>query len=417
MYEKLVLPNGVRIVYEHIDHVRSVSAGIFVGVGSRHERPRENGAAHFIEHMLFKGTASRTAAELAFEMDAIGGQINACTTRESTCFYARVLDSHLDSALDILCDMFFGSLFDEGDIVSERGVINEEIGMYDDAPEDVVVEKLMAKAFPGALGRPILGRASTLAGLDGAALRAFRDEHYLPGRIVVALCGSFDDAVIGRLSGLFSAMEEKKARRPSKGVYRPALFLRKKATEQNQLCLGFPGAPHGDPDRFSNQLMSLILGGGMSSRLFQTLREKHGLCYSVGSFSTSFSDTGFFGVASAQDRETDCRALTLILQELDRMRSQPVTEKELDRVREQAKSNIVIGLESTSARMNRLGYGELSHGFCLGEDELIERYDSVTREDILRSAQRLLDPAGMSFSAVGRLAPAQEYLDILGKSF
>ncbi len=412
MYEKLTLPNGVRIVYEHIDHVRSVSAGIFVGVGSRFERPAENGAAHYIEHMLFKGTDTRTASELAFEMDAVGGQINACTTRDSTCFYARVLDSHLERAADVLCDMFFNSRFDEADVLSERGVINEEIDMYDDAPEDVVVEKLMAKCFPGALGRPILGRPSTLEKLDSKALRAFKAEHYTPERIVVVLCGSFGDEAVSELAARFSGLEPKKARRPSKGVYRPAVYVKKKATEQNQLCLGFEGTTVSDPDRYSHQLMSLILGGGMSSRLFQSVREKNGLCYSIYSFTSSFSDTGLFGVATALDRENDRRAVALIRDELDRLRNEGVTAEELDRVREQAKSNIVIGMESTSARMNRLGYGELMHGRSVDENELIRLYDSVTRQDILRSAQRLLNPESMSFSAVGRLAPTEEYLRV-----
>lgn len=412
MYEKLTLPNGVRIVYEHIDHVRSVSVGIFVGVGSRSERPSENGAAHFIEHMLFKGTQTRTASELAFEMDAVGGQINACTTRESTCFYARVLDSHLDRAVDILCDMFFNSRFDEKDVKSERGVILEEIDMYDDAPEDMVVERLMAKCFPGSLGRPILGRPAVLGNFDGISLRAFKDSHYTPQNIVVALCGSFDDGAVKELSQRFSQLEAKKSPKPQKGQYLPAVYTKKKATEQNQLCLAFEGCCSGDEGRYANQLMSLILGGGMSSRLFQTVREKNGLCYSVYSFSSSFADTGMFGIVTALDRENDRRALELIRDELDRLRNDGVTEEELHRVREQAKSNIVIALESTSARMNRLGYGELMHGSSICADELIRRYDSVTCGDVLRAAGRLLRPETMSFSAVGRISPAEEYLKI-----
>lgn len=413
MYKKLTLPNGVRIVYEHIDYVRSVSAGIFVGVGSRYERPAENGAAHFIEHMLFKGTSSRTAAELAIEMDAIGGQVNAFTTRESTCFYARVLDSHLDRAIDVLCDMFFNSKLAQEDINSERGVVLEEIDMYDDSPEDIAVERLLAKCFPGALGRPILGKPRTLEALDSAALRSFMQSRYTPERIVIALSGSFKDEAIDDLTERFSVLENKKCPAPSKGVYRPAVYIKKKATEQNQLCLGFRGAESTSEARFSNQLMSLILGGGMSSRLFQTVREKHGLCYSVYSFASSFSDTGFFGIGSALDRESDKRALELICQEISRLRSDGVTQDELDRAREQAKSNIVIALESTSSRMSRLGNGELTLDKCLEADEVIERYDSVTRDDVLESAQKLLDPETVSFSAVGRLSPTDEYLDII----
>lgn len=413
MYEKLTLPNGVRIVYEHIDYVRSVSAGIFVGVGSRNEKPNENGAAHFIEHMLFKGTSSRTAAELAIEMDAIGGQVNAFTTRENTCFYARVLDSHLDRAVDVLCDMFFNSKFAEEDIKSERGVVLEEIDMYDDSPEDVAVERLLAKCFPGALGRPILGKPRTLESLDSAALKSFKQSRYTPERIVIALSGSFKDEVIKDLTERFSALENKKCPAPSKGIYRPAVYVKKKATEQNQLCLGFRGAENSSEARFSNQLMSLILGGGMSSRLFQTVREKHGLCYSVYSFASSFSDTGFFGVGSALDRESDKRALELICQEISRLRSDGVSQAELDRAREQAKSNVVIALESTSSRMSRLGNGELTLGRCMEADEVIERYDSVTRDDVMESARMLLDPETVSFSAVGRLSATDEYLEII----
>jgi predicted Zn-dependent peptidase len=413
MYEKITLPNGVRIAYEHIDHVRSVSVGIFVGVGSRFESASENGAAHYIEHMLFKGTQSRSASRLAFEMDAIGGQINACTTRDSTCFYARVLDSHLDRALDILCDMFFCSRFDEADVNSERGVILEEMDMYNDAPEDVVVERLLARCFPGALGRAIIGTEKSLSGLDSAALRGFKAREYTPDRIVVALCGSFDGKAIDSIAQRFSAMPVGSAKPPKKCAYKPAIYTKKKATEQNQICLGFEGTSVSDEGRFASQLMSTVLGGGMSSRLFQTVRERNGLCYSIYSFGSSFAETGIFGVATALDRKNDKRALALIRDELDKMRQDGVTEEELSRAREQAKSGIVIGLESTSARMNRLGYGELMLGYSQDTDDVIARYDAVTREDVLAAARQLLREGTLSFSAVGRLSPTEEYLDIL----
>ena len=180
MYEKQTLPNGVRIVYEHMPHVRSAAIGVWIGVGSRYESPCETGSAHFIEHMLFKGTANSTAAELAGRMDAIGGQVNAFTSRDSTCFYARVLDSHLDEASDILCEMFFDSLFSESDVVNERGVVLEEIDMYRDTPEDIVVEQLMGRIFPGALGKPVLGRPASLNSITGASLRAFKEHEYSP---------------------------------------------------------------------------------------------------------------------------------------------------------------------------------------------------------------------------------------------
>ena len=208
MYEKKTLPNGVRILTEHVPGVRSVSLGIWVGTGSRHESAGENGAAHFIEHMLFKGTRSRTAAQLAEEMDAVGGQINAFTTKECTCFYARVLDTHLARAADILCDMFFHSRFDDADVETERGVILEEIGMYEDNPEDLCAERLAGAVFKGSpLARPILGRKATLDKMDGAWLRAYQRAHYRPDRIVVALAGSFTDADAAELAGRFAGLE------------------------------------------------------------------------------------------------------------------------------------------------------------------------------------------------------------------
>lgn len=206
MYEIITLPNGVRIAHEKMSGVRSAAVGIWVGVGSRYEKRGEEGSAHFIEHMLFKGTAHSTAAELAGRMDAIGGQVNAFTSRDSTCFYARVLDSHLDEASDILCEMFFDSLFSESDVVNERGVVLEEIDMYRDTPEDIVVEPAHGQDLPGALGKPVLGRPASLNGMTGASLRAFKEREYSPERIVVSVCGSFTEDNLARLCSRFSAL-------------------------------------------------------------------------------------------------------------------------------------------------------------------------------------------------------------------
>ena len=229
MYEIITLPNGVRIAYEKMSGVRSAAVGIWVGVGSRYEKHGEEGSAHFIEHMLFKGTEKSTAAELAGRMDAIGGQINAFTSRDSTCFYARVLDSHLDEASDILCEMFFDSLFSESDVVNERGVVLEEIDMYRDTPEDIVVEQLMGKAFPGALGKPVLGRPASLNGMTGASLRAFKEREYSPGRIVVSVCGSFTEENLARLCGRFSALAPSRPAACRKSVYTPAVVVKRRA--------------------------------------------------------------------------------------------------------------------------------------------------------------------------------------------
>lgn len=415
MYEKIVLDNGLRIVAERIPYVRTVSVGIWVGAGSRHELASESGAAHFIEHMVFKGTDRRTAQDLAAEMDEIGGQINAFTTKECTCFYGRVLDSHLPQVLDILGDMIFHARFDQGDVENERGVILEEIGMYKDAPEDLVVERLMGAIYKGtALARPILGRPQTLNRMDGAFLKAYMARNYQPGDTVVALAGNLTDGDIERVKALFAPMQpgHLKPYRPAK--YTPSFTGKKKATEQNHLCLAFPCHSALDPDRYACQLMSFILGGGLSSRLFQRIREQEGLCYSVYTFSSLFQDTGFHGIYTALGAETETRAIRSILEEIHRIQEEGVTETELRRATEQVKANMLMGLESTSDRMNRLGRNELIHGTVPEIQDVIQAYDQVTTAEIQAMAQKYLDLEALSFSAVGRIRPVEAYRDILG---
>ena len=409
MYEKITLPNGARVVFERMEGVRSVSLGIWVGAGSRFERAEEGGSAHFIEHMLFKGTATRTAAQLAEEADSLGGQMNAYTTRDNTCFYTRVLDTHLPRAADVLADMFFRSRFDEADVESEKGVIGEEIDMYEDTPEDVAAENLLAGCFPGALGRPVLGTEETLAGLSGRSLRAFMERTYTAPRIAVALAGSFTDADVDAVARIFVQMPPAEHTEPERSAYAPCLTLREKAVEQNQLVLGFPGLETASEERFAMQLFSNILGGSSSSRLFQTVREKHGLCYSIYSFTAGYQDTGLFAVALAANRQSERRALGLTIDELRRIRDDGVTAAELERAREQVTASILMSLESSASRMNRLGYGELFLGGALTPDELIERYEAVTLADVRSLAQRTLDFRRASLSAVGRVADGEEY--------
>ena len=410
MYEKITLPNGARVVFERMEGVRSVSLGIWVGAGSRFERAEEGGSAHFIEHMLFKGTETRTAAQLAEEADALGGQMNAYTTRDNTCFYTRVLDTHLPRAAEVLADMFFRSRFDEADVENEKGVIGEEIDMYEDTPEDVAAENLLAGCFPGALGRPVLGTEETLAGLSGRSLRAFMERTYTAPRIAVALAGSFTDADVDAVARIFAQMPPAEHTEPERSAYAPCLTLREKAVEQNQLVLGFPGLETASEERFAMQLFSNILGGSSSSRLFQTVREKHGLCYSIYSFTAGYQDTGLFAVALAANRQSERRALGLTIDELRRIRDDGVTAAELERAREQVTASILMSLESSASRMNRLGYGELFlPGGALTPDELIERYEAVTLADVRSLAQRTLDFRRASLSAVGRVADGEEY--------
>ncbi len=394
--------------------VRSASLGIWVGVGSRHESAAENGAAHFIEHMVFKGTETRTAAGIAQEMDAIGGQVNAFTTKENTCFYVRALDTHLAQAADVLCDMFFHSAFREEDVATERGVILEEIGMYADNPEDVCSERLAAAVYKGSpLARPILGKPSTLEAMTGETLRGWRDTHYRPESIVVSLAGSFPDAVVEDLKARFGAIPTKPRPKCKAAVYRSAITLKKKAIEQNHITLAFPGLPYHSDGRFALQLLSFILGGGMSSRLWQEVREKRGLCYSVYSYGAGHEDTGLFGIYTALNRETERHALEAITSVIRSLVEDGISAEELSRAREQSKASVLMGLESTQSRMSHLGRSSLLAGKVLTPDEIIAAYDAVTREDVLAMARTIFDFDRASVSAVGRVESEEYYRSFL----
>lgn len=410
MYEKITLPNGVRIVHESVPSVRSCALGFWVGTGSRHETAAMSGASHFIEHMVFKGTHTRSARDLARIMDGIGGQINAFTTKECTCFHGRCLDTHLPVMRDVLCDMFFNARFDETDVANERGVIFEEIDMYRDSPEDYLSDVLAAAVFKGcALSRPILGKKSTLERMTGKTLREYMLARYGAERVVVALAGSYPASEIDALCQVFSAIPPSREDAFTPAKYTPAVVARKKPFEQNHFKLAFPGVPATDPDRFAMQLLSDILGGGMSSRLFQTVREERGLCYSIYSYGSSYIDTGLLCVYTATNRETEAQALSLIVEEIKKIKEDGVTPEELDRAREQVKANVLMGLESTGNRMNRLGRNELYFGRVPDPEEIIAEYDAVTPERVYELARRTFDFAQASFCAVGKTESADVY--------
>ena len=414
MYQTTTLPNGVRILTEPVPGVRSAALGIWVGSGSRHENPEENGAAHFIEHMVFKGTQSRTAAQLAQEMDAIGGQINAFTTKECTCFYARVLDTHLPQATDLLCDMFLHPAFREEDVQTERGVVLEEISMYEDNPEDLCAERLSAAVYAGSpLARPILGRPETLERMTGAWLRRYMAGHYLPGNLVVALAGSFTQEHIDALIQRFSALSGGALPAIVPVSYQSAVTVREKPIEQNHITLAFPGLPYADKRRFTLQLLSAILGSGMSSRLWQRVREEQGLCYSIYSYGAGHTETGLFAIYTALSRETEGRAIETICRVVRDFAAHGVTREELDRAREQSKANVILGLESTQAHMSNLGRGALLQGAVLDPDQIIAAYDAVTREGIQALAEEIFDFSRASLSAVGQVRGEEAYREML----
>lgn len=414
MYQKIVLPNGVRVIAEEIDHVRSAAIGVWVGNGSRFEPEPLNGVSHFIEHMIFKGTEKRSARHIAAVMDAMGGQSNAFTTKDCTCYYMKVLDTHLRTAAELLADMFLCSRFADEDIELERGVVLEEIDMYEDAPEDVATEKLFEGCFAGtALGRPILGTEETLETMDSQTLHRYVAEYYRPEDTVIAVSGHYTQEDLDYICSLFSVMDGSGRNQIEVAAYKPQVIVRPKEIEQNHMCIGFPGLPLLDEERYTYQLMNAIVGGGMSSRLFQTVREQNGLCYSVYSFCASHVDTGLFSIYVGLGQEQEEKAARLIFDVLHQFCEEGPTREELSRCREQLKSNLLMGLESTSARMNHLGRNELFMNRVAEADELVTAYDAVTGEQVRALANRILDFNQASICAVGHTGSEDYYRNLI----
>lgn len=410
MIKLSTLSNGVRVITEHVPSVRSCAIGLWVESGTRNEPPELGGISHFIEHMLFKGTKTRTAAELASSFDAIGGQVNAFTTKENTCYYARTLDTHLLEAADLLCDMFFNSAFGEEETNLERGVINEEIGMYEDTPDDLVTELLASEIYKNStLGNPVLGTKETLAKITGETLREYQKSHYLPKNTVISIAGSFAAEDIEKMTARFEQMTSEKTIDFGGATYNKSFVLKKKEIEQNHLCVAFPGIKSGSDERYLMQVMSNILGGGMSSRLFQKVREERGLCYSLYSFSAAHLDTGYFGVYTALGKPTQMQALKLIHSEIERFVKDGPTDDEVSRSKEQLKSSVLMGLENMNTRMVSNARNIYLHGRAMDENDVINGYNSVTTSGVHDLAKKILNFENMSFSAVGQVSTTEEY--------
>lgn len=414
MYVKRVLPNGVRLISEKLDTVRTVSVGIWVGNGSRYEPAALSGISHFIEHMIFKGTEKRSAQHIAIAIDALGGQANAFTDKECTCYYMKVLDKRLQTGISILADMFMHSRFAQEDINLERGVVLEEIDMYEDSPEDVAIDKLFEQCYAGsALGRPILGTAETLQAINSEAMHDYMQHYYRPADTVIAVSGHFTEDDLDYIAELFSHMQGEGRNQITPAIYQPSLLLREKDIEQNHLCLSFPGVSLLSEERYAMNLLSSILGGGMSSRLFQGVREQNGLCYSIYSFTTPHLDTGLLSIYTGLGPETEQKALELILRELRQFCEDGPAAEELSRCREQVKTNLLIGLESTGTRMMTIGRSELLRGQVSAVEQVLAAYDRVTAEDVLALARRVFDFTQASLSVVGQPDRAEVYRTLL----
>lgn len=403
-YQKETLPNGVRILTQQVSHVRSVAMGIWVDVGSRDENDANAGISHYIEHMMFKGTKHRTAKQIAEELDAVGGQLNAFTTKEYTCYYAKVLDEHFDLAVDILTDMLFHSNISEQDVEREKNVILEEIKMYEDAPDELVHDMFAKTIWSGhALGRPIIGTSETVSSLTYKDLRSYMEQHYTPNRIVISVAGNIShQQVVEKLSPLFASMPNKEnIRQLVHPVHTSQVNCRNKDTEQVHMVIGTPGLRLDDDRVYIVQVINTVLGGGLSSRLFQEIREQRGLVYTVYSYHSSYYDTGLFGVYAGLSKQNVGKAMELIFKEISDIKKNGITKEELQRSKDQLKGNLLLSLESVNTHMSRLGKSELYLGRVYKPEEIVEKLNKVTIEDTIQMANELFKPESFSMSAIG----------------
>src|SRR5215208_5730356 len=398
------LDSGLRIATEHMSSVRSAALGFFVATGSRGETPDEAGLSHFLEHLLFRGTERFASAEIDQLFDGMGAELNAGTDKEGTTVYARMLDQHLPRAFDVMADMVWRPAFN--DIDPEREVVLEEIAMYEDDPQDTVFDVLGDAVFGDhPLGRPIIGRAPVIRDTPVPEIAAFHARRYVPGSVVVAAAGNVDhDAIVelaeGTLAGLRSG---EVAPVPDAAPGSPAARVRfqVKETEQVHVCLGGHGLPRGDDRRFALRVLDAIFGGLSSSRLFQSVREERGLAYAVYSFSGNFTDTGQVGLYVGTRPDNLAQAMEVVEAELGRLREQPATEDELARARENVKARVVLSLESSPSRMNRLGNATLYGLPLLEVDEVMARFDAVSMEDLRELADELWAPERLSAAGIG----------------
>ena len=393
-YDRTVLDNGITVISESIPTVRSVALGIWVAAGSRDENPDEAGISHFLEHMMFKGTSTRSARDISESFDRLGAEVNAFTSEEATCYYSRVIDRHADEAFGVLADMVVDSSFDEEASTSEREVVLEEISRTEDTPDHKVDDLFSRTIWPEhPIGRPVLGERETVGAFVPAQLRSYTSRHYRTGDIVVAAAGNLSHEDVAALAstalaGLPVGPRADRALRPAEGARHVAVAT--KETEQAHICWGTLSIDANSADRFAMDLLNAVLGGSMASRLFQEIREKRGLAYAVNSYNALYTDTGAFMVYAGTRPENTKLVVELITAEVAKVLDSGITAAELDRARESVDGHMVLGLENTNRRMMRLGGPEVGGRELLSIDEVIERYGAVTLEDIHRVAKATL---------------------------
>ncbi|TAN44084.1 MAG: insulinase family protein [Nitrospirae bacterium] len=415
MFKKLHLDNGIPVVMEQIKSVRSCILGIWIKVGARHESPDKNGISHFLEHMFFKGTKKRTATDIAIEIDSLGGDLNAFTSRENTAFYVKVLDEYIDRGAELLTDIFLHSTFAEDEIEKEKGVIKEEIKMVEDTPDDYIHD-LFSKTVWGekGIGQPVLGKRETIKTFTRADLINHVRKYYGTADTVVACAGNFDpDHVIGllnqHLGGLRRGSEPKTL---SPSLFRKEVAVYQKNLSEVHLCLGVEGISFASEERYASALLNSILGSSVSSRLFQEIREKKGYAYSIYSFTSSYHDTGYWAVYAGTGKNKIMPVTELIVKEMRGLRD-TVTDIELRRAKDQVKGTLILGMESTSSRMQSIARQQIYYDRYFSQEEIMREVESVTLPQLKALADRLINNGVMSAAILGPVKEDQ-FKGVLG---
>lgn len=404
MYRKTTLPSGLRVLTETMPAVRSATVGVWADVGSSLESGEQRGISHLVEHMLFKGTKGRTARQIAETMDGVGGNLNAFTDKESTCYYAKVIDRHLPLATNVLADMFLNSTFDSEELRKEQNVVLEEIKMYDDSPDELIHDLFLQTMWNGSnLGAPTIGFVETITGFGPDDLRSHMDAHYAPNSVVVAAAGNLDhDRFVELVASEFAQFQGAcPLPAPETPKTTPARLVRRKDSEQAYVIAGTRGLSVCDDRRYALSILDTILGGGMSSRLFQEIREKRGLVYTVYSFQAAYRAAGLFGVYAGTSPANVSACIDLIVEQLAKAREVGIVDDELQLAKEHIKGNLTLSLESTSSRMIRLGRNEFALGRHVTPEEIEERVDAVTADAVRELARELLAEENLGLCIIG----------------
>jgi predicted Zn-dependent peptidase len=399
-----VLPNGVKLITETMSDVRSVAMGIVVGAGSGLETDPIAGISHFIEHMAFKGTSKRSAFDIASELDAVGGKMNAYTSKEITTYYAVTLDKHIDVATDVLSDIFLNSVYDSKEIELEKGVIVEEIKMYEDTPDELIHDFFTETIYKGhPLGRSTIGNEKSVRSLGRENMLDYTKEFYTPDNIIVALAGNVEHEKAVELVGpAFSVMRGKfPAMKKAVPTINKAIKLKQKKTEQVHMCLGTSGPSQLDEDRYAFSVLDTVIGGSMSSRLFQEVREKRGLAYAIYSYNGAMKDCGLYVVYAGTSKENLNKVVDLTMEEFKKIKKNGITKEEMERSKEHLKGSLVLGLESTSSRMGYLAKSQLYYNRVITIDEIFDKVDRITLDDIMAAANKYIKDEYLTLTVIG----------------